>query len=155
MTEDQEACSSQQFQRASSRCSEISSEKQCETHGASQEMTMMQLSSGSMSLSGSSGKDTLSVHQSLEASEAEEPLTYWEALQSQTSSVWDLLSGDPLEGIDPSQVLCKSKREKLNPRPYISFGGLGKQASCSSRSGAQPEEGGIKPSLEIGLKFDF
>jgi len=35
------------------------------------------------------------------------PLSYWDILQReiQTSSVWDLLSGDPLEDVDPDEVL--------------------------------------------------
>ena len=34
--------------------------------------------------------------------DASESLSYLDALKNQSSSVWDLLSGDPLRGVDPS-----------------------------------------------------
>ena len=34
--------------------------------------------------------------------DASEYLSYLDALKNRSSSVWDLLSGDPLRGVDPS-----------------------------------------------------
>ena len=146
-------CNNQQFQKVSLECSEISEEKFSGTHGTSQEMTTMQQRSEQTSLSDSSKTDIQSEPRSQDAcdnlsSELDEPLTYWDVLKSQTSSVWDLLSGDPLGGIDPSQVLCKPKPKKPNPRPWIAFNDL-------NNSDDAPYENKPKPAIEIGIAFDF
>lgn len=80
--------------------------------------------------------------------DADEPLTYWDVLKSQTSSVWDLLSGDPLGGVDPSQVLCKPKLKKPNPKPWIAFNDL-------NNSDDALYENKPKSAIEIGIAFDF
>lgn len=161
-------CNNQQFQKVSLECSEISEEKQLETYRISQEMTMMQLKSEQTSLSISSKIDIESQQRSVDAcdedpdfsltcrkkaeekqtaeEDVDEPLTYWDVLKSQTSSVWDLLSGDPLGGVDPSQALCKPK--KPNPRPWIAFNDL-------NNSNDAPYENKPKPAIEIGLKLEF
>lgn len=165
-----QSCNNQQFQKVSLECSEISEEKQLETRGISQEMTTMQSKSEQTSLSSSSKTDTESEQRSVDAcdedpdfiltgrkkaeekhtaeEDADEPLTYWDALKSQTSSVWDLLSGDPLGGVDPSQVLCKPKPKKPNPGPWIAFNDL-------NNSDDAPYENKPKPAIEIGIAFDF
>lgn len=63
-------------------------------------------------------------------------------------SSWDLLSGDPLDGIDPSEALCKPKPKKPSVRPYISIADL-------NNSIDSPCENKPKPAVEIGLKFEF
>lgn len=130
----------------------------------------MQLSSEQTSLSSSSKIDTESEQRSVDAhdedqdfiltskkkaeekqtieEDVDEPLTYLDVLKSQTSSVWDLLSGDPLAGVDPSQVLCKPKPKKLNPRPYIAIDDL-------NNSDDEPYLNKPKPAIEIGIEFDF
>ena len=80
--------------------------------------------------------------------DADEPLTYQDVLKSQTSSVWDLLSGDPLGGIDSSQVLYKSKPKKPNLRPWIALNDL-------NNSNDSPYKNKPKPAIEIGISFDF
>ena len=80
--------------------------------------------------------------------DADEPLTYQDVLKNQTSSVWDLLSGNPLGGVDPSQVLYKSKPKKPNLRPWIAFNDL-------NNSNDAPYENKPKPAIEIGISFDF
>ena len=163
-------CNNQQFLKASQECSEISKEKFLGTLGISHEMTMMQLNSEQTNLSSSSKTDTESEQKSVDAHDedpdfiltgkkkaeerqiieenADEYLTYWDALKNQSSSAWDLLSGDLLEGVDPSQVLCKPKPKKLNPRPWIAFNDL-------NNSDDAPYENKPKPAIEIGLKFEF
>ena len=163
-------CNNQQSQKASLGCLEILEEKSQETLGTLQEMTMMQLRSESTNLSGSSKTDTMSEQRIVDACDEDpdsilagkktnqqdatgmlsddEPLTYWDVLKNQTSSVWDLLSGDPLSGIDPNEVLKKPKHKKPNPRPYISFNDL-------NNSDDAPYENKPKPAIEIGIAFDF
>ena len=80
--------------------------------------------------------------------DADEPLTYQDVLKNQTSSVWDLLSGNPLGGVDPSQVLYKSKPKKPNLRPWIAFNDL-------NNSNDAPYKNKPKPAIEIGISFDF
>ena len=139
-------------------------------HGISQEMTMPQLRSEQTSLSSSSKTNTNSEQRSVDANDedpdfiltgrkkieerhsveedASESLSYLDALKNQSSSVWDLLSGDPLGEVDPSQVLFKSKPKKPNPRPWIAFNDL-------NNSDDAPYENKPKPTIEIGIAFDF
>ena len=163
-------CNNKQFQKASLECSKISKEKFSGTHGTSQETITMQLKSEQTNLSISSKIDTESEQRSVDAcdedpdfiltgmkkaeekqtteEDADEPLTYWNVLKNQTSSALDLLSGDPLGGVDPSQVLCKPKPKKLNSRPWIAFNDL-------NNSDDSPYENKPKPAIEIGIEFDF
>ena len=83
-----------------------------------------------------------------EEEDAGESLSYLDAFKNQSSSVWDLLSGDPLRGVDPSQVLRKPKPKKTNPRPWIAFNDL-------NNSDDAPYENKPKPAIEIGISFDF
>lgn len=159
-------CNNQQFQKVSLECSEISKEKQLETCGISQEMTMTQLKSESSSSETDiqrelirqdacdedpdfilTGRKKAEEKQTTEK-DADEPLTYQDVLKNQTSSVWDLLSGNPLGGVDPSQVLYKSKPKKPNLRPWIAFNDL-------NNSNDAPYENKPKPAIEIGISFDF
>ena len=139
-------------------------------NGISQEMTMPQLRSEQTSLSSSSKTNTNSEQRSVDANDedpdfiltsrkkieerhsveedASESLSYLDALKNQSSSVWDLLSGDPLGGVDPIQVLCKPKSKKPNPRPWIAFNDL-------NNSDDAPYENKPKPTIEIGIAFDF
>ena len=139
-------------------------------NGISQEMTMPQLRSEQTSLSSSSKTNTNSEQRSVDANDedpnfiltgrkkieerhsveedASESLSYLDALKNQSSSVWDLLSGDPLGEVDPSQVLFKSKPKKPNPRPWIAFNDL-------NNSDDAPYENKPKPTIEIGIAFDF
>lgn len=163
-------CNNQQFQKVSLECSEISEEKQLETRGISQGMTMTKLKSEQTSLSSSSKIDTDSEQRSVNAcdedpdfiltgrnkveekqtieEDVDEPLTYLDALKSQTSSVLDLPSSNPLGCIDPSQVLYKSKPKKPNLRPWIAFNDL-------NNSNDAPYKNKPKPAIEIGISFDF
>lgn len=163
-------CSNQQFQKASPECLETLEEKSLEIHGISQEMTMMQQKSELTSLSSSSKIDIENEQQNLDAQddpdfvmtgkmksqqntktntiEDDELLSYWDTLKNQTSSVWDLLSGDPLDGVDQSEVLQKTKPKIPNLRPYISFNDLNN--SKDARNINKP-----KPAIEIGIAFDF
>ena len=76
-------------------------------------------------------------------------LTYWYLLSNQTSSVYDLIDQDSLlDGIDPDQVLVKQKTNKSNLTPYITVNDL-------NNSKDAPYENKPKPSIEIGLKFEF
>ena len=76
-------------------------------------------------------------------------LTYWYLLSNQTSSVYDLIDQDSLlDGIDPDQVLVKQKTNKPNLTPYITVNDL-------NNSKDAPYENKPKPSIEIGLKFEF
>ena len=139
-------------------------------NGISQEMTMPQLRSEQTSLSSSSKTNTNSEQRSVDANDedpdfiltgrkkieerhsveedASESLSYLDALKNQSSSVWDLLSGDPLGEVDPGQVLFKSKPKKPNPRPWIAFNDL-------NNSDDAPYENKPKPTIEIGIAFDF
>ena len=139
-------------------------------NGISQEMTMPQLRSEQTSLSSSSKTNINSEQRSVDANDgdpdfiltgrkkieekhyveedASESLSYLDALKNQSSSVWDLLSGDPLGEVDPSQVLFKSKPKKPNPRPWIAFNDL-------NNSDDAPYENKPKPTIEIGIAFDF
>lgn len=139
-------------------------------NGISQEMTMPQLRSEQTSLSSSSKTNTNSEQRSVDANDgdpdfiltgrkkieerhsveedANESLSYLDAFKNQSSSVWDLLSGDPLGEVDPSQVLFKSKPKKPNPRPWIAFNDL-------NNSDDAPYENKPKPTIEIGIAFDF
>lgn len=135
--------------------------------GISQEMSMMQLSSEQTSLSNSLETDIESEQRSVAAcnedpdailigkkkidnlSIGEESLSYWDSLKkSQTSSVQDLLGRDCLEEVDSSEVLCKPKPKKPNLRPWIAFNDL-------NNSDDAPYENKPKPSIEIGIAFDF
>ena len=78
----------------------------------------------------------------------DEDLTYWSLLKNQVSSVWDLLSGDPLKGIDPAEVFCKPKPKKSNISPQIKICDLNN--SKSSRNENKP-----KTAIEIGVKLEF
>lgn len=80
--------------------------------------------------------------------DADEYPTYLDMLKRQTSSDWDLLSGDPLGGIDPSQVLCKPKPKKPNPRLWIAHNDL-------NNSDDDPYKNKPKSAIEIGIAFDF
>lgn len=82
------------------------------------------------------------------ATSADEDLTYWSWLKNQESSVWDLLSGDPLAGVDPADVLCKPKPKKPSIMPYVSITDL-------NNSDDAPYENKPKPAIEVGLKFEF
>ena len=139
-------------------------------NGISQEMTMPQLRSEQTSLSSSSKTNTNSEQRSVDANDedpnfiltgrkkieerhsveedANESLSYLDAFKNQSSSVWDLLSGDPLGEVDPSQVLFKQKPKKPNPRPWIAFNDL-------NNSDDAPYENKPKPTIEIGIAFDF
>ena len=139
-------------------------------NGISQEMTMPKLRSEQTSLSSSSKNNTNSEQRSVDANDedpdfiltgrkkieerhsveedASESLSYLDALKNQSSSVWDLLSGDPLGEVDPGQVLFKSKPKKPNPRPWIAFNDL-------NNSDDAPYENKPKPTIEIGIAFDF
>lgn len=157
-------------QKKQSDFSKNLSEKFSGTLGTSHEMTMMQLNSEQTNLSSSSKTDTESEQKSVDAhdedpdfiltgkkkaeerqineEDADESLTYWNALKNQPSSAWDILSGDPLGGVDSNQVLCKPKPKKSNPRPWIAFNDL-------NNSDDAPYENKPKPAIEIGLKFEF
>ena len=146
-------CGSKQFLKASQECLEISKEKFLETHRISQETIMTQQRSEQTSSSNSLETDIQRELRRQDAcdslsSDLDEPLTYLDVFKSQTSSVWDLLSGDPLSGVDPSQVLYKPKPKKLNLRPWIEFNDL-------NNSNDAPYENKPKPSIEIGIAFDF
>ena len=164
-------CNNQQFQKVSLECSANSEEKQLEMNGISQEMTMPQLRSEQTSLSSSSktnidseqrsvdandedldfiltGKKKIEERQSIEEEDASESQSYLDALKNQSFSVWDLLSGDPLRGVDPSQVLRKPKPKKPNPRPQIAFNDL-------NNSDDATYENKPKSTIEIGIAFDF
>ena len=139
-------------------------------NGISQEMTMPQLRSEQTSLSSSSKTNTNSEQRSVDANDGDpdfiltgrkkieerhsveedtnESLSYLDAFKNQSSSVWDLLSGDPLGEVDPSQVLFKSKPKKPNPRPWIAFNDL-------NNSDDAPYENKPKTAIEIGIAFDF
>ena len=82
------------------------------------------------------------------ATSADEDLTYQSWLNSQESSVWDLLSGDPLGGVDPTNVLLKPKVEKPSIMPYISITDL-------NNSDDAPYENKPKPAVEVGLNISF
>ena len=47
------------------------------------------------------GRKRIEERHSIEE-DAGESLSYLDALKNRSSSVWDLLSGDPLRGVDPS-----------------------------------------------------
>ena len=161
-----QSCNNKQFQKVSLECSEISKEKQPETREISQKMTMRQLKSESSSSETDiqrelrrqdacdedpdfilTGRKKAEEKQTTEK-DADEPLTYQDVLKNQTSSVWDILSGNPLGGVDPSQVLYKSKPKKPNLRPWIAFNDL-------NNSNDAPYENKPKPAIEIGISFDF
>ena len=48
------------------------------------------------------GRKKIEERHSIEEEDASESLSYLYSLKNRSSSVWDLLSGDPLGGIDPS-----------------------------------------------------
>ena len=108
---------------------------------------MMQQRLGQTSLNNSS-KTNIENEQKKSANDV--PLSYWDILQReiQTSSVWDLLSGDPLEDVDLDEVLQKKKTEKPKLRPYVSFNDL-------NNSDDAPYENKPKPAIEVGIAFDF
>lgn len=78
----------------------------------------------------------------------DEDLTYWSLVKNQVSSVWDLLSGDPLKGIDPAEVFCKPKPKKSNISPQIKIRDL-------NNSESSPKENKPKTAIEIGVKLEF
>ena len=79
---------------------------------------------------------------------ADEDLTYWSWLNSQESSVWDLLSGDPLGGVDPTSVLLKPKAEKPSILPHIGIRDL-------NNTEDKPLENKPKLAVEVGLDISF
>ena len=82
------------------------------------------------------------------ATSADEDLTYMSWLKNQDTSVWDLLSGDPLEGVDPANVLCKPKPKKPSIMPYVSITDL-------NNSDDSPYENKPKPAIEVGIQISF
>ena len=82
------------------------------------------------------------------ATSADEDLTYWSWLNSQESSVWDLLSGDPLGGVDPTNVLLKPKVEKPSILPHIGIRDL-------NNTEDRPLENKPKIAVEVGLDIEF
>ena len=77
-----------------------------------------------------------------------EDLTYWAWLNSQESSVWDLLSGDPLGGVDPTNVLLKPKAEKPSILPHVGIRDL-------NNTEDKPLENKPKLAVEVGLNIEF
>lgn len=69
----------------------------------------------------------------------------WNSIK-QTSSVWDLLSG---EHGDDAVLTKKEAREPLNPSPYIRFTDLN-NTGTEMHNKNKP-----KSAIEIGLKFSF
>lgn len=82
------------------------------------------------------------------ATSADEDLTYWSWLNSQESSVWDLLSGDPLSRVDPADVLCKPKPKKPSILPHIGIRDL-------NNTEDKPLENKPKLAVEVGLDIEF
>ena len=82
------------------------------------------------------------------ATSADEDLTYWSWLNSQESSVWDLLSGDPLGGVDPTNALIKPKVEKPSILPHIGIRDL-------NNTEDRPLENRPKLAVEVGLDIEF
>lgn len=82
------------------------------------------------------------------ATSADEDLTYWSWLKNQESSVWDLLSGDPLGGVDPATALCKPQPKKPSVAPYVSITDL-------NNSDDAPYENKPKPAIEVGVEVLF
>lgn len=152
-------CNNQQFLKASQEYSEISEEKFSETHGTSQEMIMMQLSSEQTSLSNSSlsniSSEELSSIQKTKEEDPEFILTgHKQRAQQEISSILDLYDRDnPFpSGVSPEDVLKKQSPldgwKKLNPKPYIAFADL-------NNSKDAPYENKPKPAIEIGLSWEF
>ena len=79
---------------------------------------------------------------------ADEDLTYQSWLSKQEFSVWDLLSGDPFEDIDPADVLCKPKPKKPSIMPYIGITDL-------NNSDDDLYENKPMPAVEVGLNINF
>ena len=111
-------------------------------------MTMMQYYTRQMFLSSSSMKDMKDMEILSAAASADEDLTYWSWLKNQESSVWDLLSGDPLGGVDPADVLCNQKHKKSSIMPYVSITDL-------NNSDDSPYENKPKPAVEVGIQISF
>lgn len=82
------------------------------------------------------------------AANADEDLTYWSWLSSQESSVWDLLSGDPLGGVDPTNVLLKPKAKKPSIFPHVGIRDL-------NNTKDKPLENKPKIAVEVGLDIEF
>ena len=82
------------------------------------------------------------------AASADEDLTYQSWLKNQESSVWDLLSGDPLGGVDPADVLCNQKHKKPSIMPYVSITDL-------NNSDDSPYDNKPKPAIEVGIQISF
>ena len=82
------------------------------------------------------------------ATSADEDLTYQSWLSNQESSVWDLLSGDPLRGVDPANVLLKPKAERPSILPYIGIRDL-------NNTEDKPLENKPKLAVEVGLDIEF
>lgn len=82
------------------------------------------------------------------ATSADEDLTYWSWLKNQESSVWDLLSGDPLSGVDPTSVLLKPKVEKPSILQHIGIRDL-------NNTEDKPLENKPKIAVEVGLDISF
>lgn len=79
---------------------------------------------------------------------ADEDLTYWSWLKNQESSVWDLLSGDPLGGVDPTNVLLKPKAKKPSILPHVGIRDL-------NNAEDKPLENKPKLAVEVGLDIEF
>ena len=82
------------------------------------------------------------------ATSADEDLTYMSWLKNQDASVWDLLSGGHLGGIDPANVLCKPKHKKPSIMPYVSITDL-------NNSDGSLHDNKPKPAIEVGVEVLF
>lgn len=149
------SCNNQQFQTTFEEHSKNSDLKSEETHGISQEMTMMQQKSEQTSLSGSSSSDTNSTQadSTTLSSDDDFPLTLWDTLKKrcETSSVYDLLDPEhPFPyGTSPEDVLQKQpKFKKPSIMPYVKIRDL-------NNSENEPMKNKAKKAIEIGISFDF
>ena len=82
------------------------------------------------------------------ATSADEDLTYMSWISKQESSVWDLLSGDPLGGVDPADVLCKPRSKKPSILPHIGIRDL-------NNTEDMPLENKPKLAVEVGVEVLF
>ena len=82
------------------------------------------------------------------ATSADEDLTYMSQISKQESSVWDLLSGDPLGGVDSADALLKPKAEKPSILPHIGIRDL-------NNTEDKPLENKPKLAVEVGLDIEF
>ena len=75
-------------------------------------------------------------------------LTYWSWLQSQPSSIYDLIDNDDLLDTRLLDSAFVHEKPKLpNPRPYVAFKDL-------NNSDDAKYENPPKAAIEIGLKFE-